>query len=340
LSQHRYDMVILGDEPAVVTVGQYVTEHPEDAAWIDEWFPVAREMHELIFCKAAFTEACQDAGVPTPRSRVCHSFEELTAAADEVGYPLAVKTSLGFGGNGVIRVNDPRELHNAYEKLRHRAPLVAQEFVAGRIGTTQMVLDRGKVLYWMPTFVTKCCPEPYGPSCVRVFLDENDLAQMKPIVENVAKMTNFRGMCGIDWIQRKDGTFAILELNPRPTPAMELGRFAGVDCGEAVLALLNGKPVQLSPERVSGRNKTVYLFPQHVTRCLRYHKYRDLIYWLPFAATHDIPWNEPTIMASNIWRLMKLGTRLTLKNVTPWARYERPAILPEIVEPDEAAIGV
>jgi predicted ATP-grasp superfamily ATP-dependent carboligase len=251
-----------------------------------------------------------------------------------------VKTSLGFGGNGVIRVNNPRELHTAFEKFRHRTPLVVQEFVAGRIGTTQMVLDHGKVLYWMPTFVTKCCPEPYGPSCVRVFLDETDLAQMKPIVENVAKMTNFRGMCGIDWIQRKDGSFAVLELNPRPTPAMELGRFAGVDCGEAVQALLTGKNVRLTPEPVTGRKKTVYLFPQHVQRCLCYHKYRDLRFWLPFAATHDIPWCEPKLMASSLWRLMKLATRIMFQNVTPWATYERPPILPEIVEPDEAAVSV
>lgn len=340
LEKNQYDAVFLGDEPTVVTIGQYAAEHPEDSQWIDTWFPVSREIQPLIFCKASFTEACAKAGVPVPRSRTCHTFDELTEAADYVGYPLALKTSVGFGGNGVMRVNNPRELHAAYEKFRQRAPLVVQEFVAGRIGTTQMVLNRGQVLYWMPSYVTKCCPEPYGPSCVRVFLDQPDLNAMQKIVQGVATLTNFYGMAGIDWIQRPDGSFAILEMNPRPTPAMELGRFAGSSCADALKSLLLGGPPAANPQPVNGRRKTVYMFPQHIQRCLCYHKYRDLRHWLPFAATHDIPWCEPKLLASHTWRLIKLAFRLAYQKASPWSTYERPAILPELVDADDAAVGV
>jgi hypothetical protein len=325
LAKHQYDMVILGDEPAVVTVSHWAAKNPDDCAWIDSWFPIDRRNGvDLVVSKAAFTDACQTAGLPVPRSITCHNYDQLSDAADEVGYPLALKTANGFGGNGVIRVNNARELPDAYDRLKHRAPLVIQEFVAGRIGTTQLVLDRGRVLYWMPTFVTKCCPEPYGPSCVRVFLDEKDLAAMRPIVEGVAKMTNFRGICGIDWIQRPDGSFVLLELNPRPTPAMELGRFAGVDCGKAVRSLLLGGAAAIDPQPVSGKRKTVYLFPQHVQRSLCYHKYSDLLYWLPFVAAHDVPWCEPRLMASYSWRLLRLASRIMWQKVTPWVQYKRP----------------
>jgi len=318
LAHHHYDMVVLGDDPAFVSVAEAAAKET-DASWIDGWFPVERKVGlEPTYSKTAFNEACDQAGLPIPRSHVCNTFDETTAAALEVGYPLVLKTAVGLGGNGVIKVNRPADLRAAFEKLKQRTPLVVQEFIVGKLGTTQLVLDQGKVLYWLPSYVLKCCPEPFGPSCVRQFFEQPDLDLMEPIVRGVAKMTNFRGMCGIDWIQRDDGSFAILEFNPRPTPAMEMGRFAGADSAMALKSLLTGEPVAESPKVVTGRRRTVYMFPQHMVRSLRYREYGEFRHWIPFMATHEIPWCEPMLLAASAWQVLKIARRHLAKALLPW----------------------
>ena len=44
------------------------------------------------------------------RSRICHSLEEVMAAADELGYPVVVRPSFTMGGVGSGLAHDPEEL--------------------------------------------------------------------------------------------------------------------------------------------------------------------------------------------------------------------------------------
>jgi hypothetical protein len=314
LVRHTYTWVIIGDDPTLVAIAQSAAKDGGD--WIDGWFPVDRtKCLEMIFSKSKFAEVCPQFDVPIPHSRICNSFEEVDRAAREIGFPVMLKTAIGSAGNGVLRIERMEDLSPAYKEFEHRLPLVVQEFVVGKIGSTQMFLDRGEVRYWMPSYKAMCFPEPFGPSCVREFLDEQGIRQMEPIVHAVARMTGFRGMCAVDWIQRADGTFALLEFNPRPTPLMLLGRFGGTDCSEAVGAFLQGGAVALRPNLVKPSRRMVYMFPQHPTRCLRYNEFSGLLHWLPFVSRKDIPWHEPVLLMADLWSLTQLGFRKLRKAV-------------------------
>jgi succinyl-CoA synthetase beta subunit len=62
-----------------------------------------------------------DAGVPTPKSGLASTVEEAVAAADEVGYPCAVKAQVQVGGRGkaggIELVDDEAELREAAERI-------------------------------------------------------------------------------------------------------------------------------------------------------------------------------------------------------------------------------
>ena len=62
-----------------------------------------------------------DAGIPTPRSRLATSGEEVTEAVEEIGFPAAIKAQVQVGGRGkaggIKIVNDVPEARNAAEDV-------------------------------------------------------------------------------------------------------------------------------------------------------------------------------------------------------------------------------
>ncbi|WP_035724436.1 cyanophycin synthetase [Fodinicurvata fenggangensis] len=74
-----------------------------------------------------------DAGIPVPAGRICYSIEEALEAANDIGYPLAVKPLVGNHGRGVTtNINDEDELREAYQAatLRHDS-VVVEQFIRG-----------------------------------------------------------------------------------------------------------------------------------------------------------------------------------------------------------------
>jgi predicted ATP-grasp superfamily ATP-dependent carboligase len=328
LSRHTYAWVVIGDDPTLVAIAQSAGKDGGD--WIDGWFPVDRQQClEMIFSKSLFAEACPKFDVPIPHSRICHSFEEVDRAAREIGFPIMLKTAIGSAGNGVQRIDKPEDLPEAYDTFKHRTPLVIQEFVVGQIGSTQMMFDRGRPICWVPAYKAVCFPEPFGPSCVRELLDQQGVDAMKPIVANVGRMTNFHGMCGIDWIRRADGSFAILEFNPRPTSTIHLGRLMGADCAVALKAMFAGQYNPQVPAECKPSHRRVYMFPQHPQRCLRYAEYRQLIHWLPGAGVRDIPWQEPILLMADLWSLTQIAFKKLKKAIFRiGGKPKQPAVTP------------
>ena len=66
-------------------------------------------------------EVFADAGIPTPRSQLAASVEEAVAAAEEVGYPVAIKAQVQVGGRGkaggIVLADDEGEAREAAEDI-------------------------------------------------------------------------------------------------------------------------------------------------------------------------------------------------------------------------------
>jgi acetyl-CoA carboxylase, biotin carboxylase subunit len=91
-------------------------------------FPAACEGHGLTFVgprsetissmgnKLAAREIATGAGVPiVPGSPHIARFEDATAAAEEIGFPLLIKAAAGGGGRGIRVVREPDQLRASFE---------------------------------------------------------------------------------------------------------------------------------------------------------------------------------------------------------------------------------
>ena len=83
-----------------------------------------------------------DAGIPVPDSALASTVEEAVDAAEEIGYPVAIKAQVQVGGRGkaggielVENADEAREAADPYLRLDG-------DGVADRLGRVDCLLDR------------------------------------------------------------------------------------------------------------------------------------------------------------------------------------------------------
>src|SRR5438270_409623 len=100
--------------------------------------PLAPEAANLAVSRQRQRERLADAGVPQPRSIVCRSVVEVTAAAEELGYPVVIEVPDRTGERGVGLARDRKAVAeaaaDALAESRDEYCLV-EELVGGRIVT-------------------------------------------------------------------------------------------------------------------------------------------------------------------------------------------------------------
>ncbi|MDQ2744352.1 MAG: acetyl-CoA carboxylase biotin carboxylase subunit [Chloroflexota bacterium] len=105
----------------------FLAENPAFARAVVEagltWIGPSGEVIALLGDKVAAKELAHQAGVPIIPGYYGReqSIRQMTAAADEIGYPIMLKAAAGGGGKGMRIVNDPAEMAPALEAARREA---------------------------------------------------------------------------------------------------------------------------------------------------------------------------------------------------------------------------
>ncbi|MFE7525296.1 ATP-grasp domain-containing protein [Kitasatospora sp. NPDC057542] len=124
----------------------------------------------IVACrdKAATRSVLTAAGVPQPASHTVSTVAEALAAADRIGYPVIIKPRSMAGSCGVMRVDDPQQLTEAFAGAdgdflglpRHERNVLVEEFLTGPEISVDAVIHDGEVT---PTVLARkrLGPEPY-----------------------------------------------------------------------------------------------------------------------------------------------------------------------------------
>jgi len=280
-----------------------------DPALLERWQPAARDslVREFYSSKSGLEPARQAWHLPIPFSQTCSTLDEILNFGAGAGWPLIVKPPVGSGGDGVIKFSSPQAAAAGVAKLCF--PVVAQQFIHGRSGTTEMLCSAGRPLAWLASHVTKTDCGQFGPSTARLFAG---LPRMQPLVEEVARHTRFDGFCGFDWVEEKNtGKYYLVEFHPRASQGFRYGRFCGVDFSQAVGAWLRGNTQNFAPlTQLPGTSVAAHAFTSDFFRCLRQRDWHGLKAWLPgSSACHDVFWDDTPLFTAwamqRCWRLFK-----------------------------------
>jgi acetyl-CoA carboxylase, biotin carboxylase subunit len=219
-----------------------------------------RAMGSKTAARAAATAAgvtvVPGTGTPLP---VSCPFEDVAAAARDVGYPLMLKAVAGGGGKGMRLVTEEGELPGALRAARSEAQssfgdgsvYLERRLERPRHIEVQLLGDRhGTVL----PFVERECSIQRRHQKV---LEESPSTAVTPdqrralaeAAARVARQVGYTNAGTIEFLLDTDGRFYFLEMNTRlqvEHPVTEM--VTGVDLVEWQLRIAEGEPLTLDPE--------------------------------------------------------------------------------------------
>jgi hypothetical protein len=278
----------------------------------------APESFPFVYERASFMRAAEEEGVRVPKSSPIADVAELRRWTSQMGFPVVLKADGTSGGDGVRVVRTLEEAEKAFRVLqappllaraakralvnrdktlvwpsilRRRYAVSAQSFVNGHEATSMVACWNGTVLAGLHFEVLK---KRYaaGPATVMRLVDNAD---MVTTVEKMVRRLKLSGLHGFDFmLEARTGHAYLIEINPRTTQVGHLAFGPGRDLAAALVAALTGSAVQA---RTRMENETVALFPQEWTR--------DATSDFVRSAYHDVPWEEPELLAACIRQAQK-----------------------------------
>ncbi|MBW3620514.1 MAG: acetyl-CoA carboxylase biotin carboxylase subunit [Actinobacteria bacterium] len=220
----------------------------------------------LMGDKAAAKRELEAAGVPVVPGRHGDGLTDadLTAAADEIGYPVLVKAVAGGGGKGMRAVERPGELADALAAARRESRnafgddrLIIEKLVAGpRHVEVQVFGDtHGHVVHVLERECSvqrrhqKIVEETPSPA-----VDDELRARMGAAAVRAAEAVDYVGAGTVEFLLADDGDFYFLEMNTRlqvEHPVTEL--VTGLDLVELQLRVAAGEPLGLDQDDIRPR---------------------------------------------------------------------------------------
>lgn len=247
--RHRIDLVMAGDHDSEWSL---VRARPRIEAPV---FAMPTVVGLAQFTdKRRFYDACEDIGIPVPRSVFASRKQDLAPERLAVtpGYPLIVKPTNWGGSTGVVLVSSPQELRRKVleEASYVYEPLVAQAFVPG-IDVSYNVMGLDGVAYQASVHTRE-------GNEIR-FLDHPSILALG---ERFVAATGLNGVACLDARVAPDGRIAFLECNARIWSSICNACWCGTNYVETGVRHALGQP--LPPEMpLAGRSVAS---PAHLLR--------------------------------------------------------------------------
>ncbi|HET7499593.1 MAG TPA: ATP-grasp domain-containing protein [Kofleriaceae bacterium] len=271
--------------------------------WAERIYPqVAEWQRRLLRDKYALSEYLAARGVAVPRQQRLVPGVDPAAIACELGLPLVVKGATGAGGDRVWIVETVAELAGAMRRARRAGGAWGvQELVEGPTVLFGGVFHDGSPLRIYAGNKLEQHPRRTGPAIRMRSIDDPALVELGT---RILRELRWTGLASVDFIRRRDGSYAFLEVNPRLWGSVAAARPAGVDLFAPFAELLAGELP--APDLAFTAGRDVRIFPRYLL---------SPAYWCPGGlarAVRDLlgdqgrPWCKPGFLRHLACRLYQL----------------------------------
>jgi len=275
-------LVIPADEQAVALLHHAVWGGCHDVVdqrlrdlLLDSLAPVDR-LSTMLF-KHVTIELARAIGVNVPAGGIASTEADAIALADRLGYPVYVKRSFGWAGDGVAACADAQGVARGFAACSMPRPgqfkawmreafgrdwypavpeVDIQAAVAGKPAFYCALAWNGRMVGGFAGEALRTAGDN-GPST------EVRLGPNRAMAQTCAAMIDVmecNGWIGFDFMVEADGTPVMIECNPRPVQVCHLGASIGVDLGAALAELLRGGDVPEVPLEAT-KTQDFVLFP-------------------------------------------------------------------------------
>lgn len=202
------------------------------------------KIYSLASDKTRLLDFCKMNNLPHPRTMLINNnFEEL---AEYVGFPSLVKPNHAAGARGISLVNSLEELKKVAEStIKEYGDCALQEFIDGRDYYYNVMLYRTREGTWANYAITKIIryyPINGGSSCF-CYTIENEV--LLNICKEVLEKLNWIGFADFDVLEKSEGEYKIIEINPRIPASVKAAAVSGVNFAEIIVCDLCGDSIPI-----------------------------------------------------------------------------------------------
>ena len=234
------------------------------------WIGPPAEAIEAMGSKIAARERMRAAGVPVVPGTITHATgtADVLAAAEEIGYPIAVKASAGGGGKGLRVARSPDEVERAYETAVREgeayfadpAVYVERYLVDPRHVEVQILADaHGNVVHLGERDCTiqrrhqKLVEETPSPA-----VGPELRAYIGALAIDAARAVDYRSAGTIEGLLTADGEYFFLEMNTRVQVEHTVTEaVTGIDIVREQILIAAGNPLSIAQDDVEIRGHAI-----------------------------------------------------------------------------------
>ena len=212
------------------------------------------EVVDICFDKFKTARWVESVGLKVPKTYVCPDDAKAALESGEISFPLFLKPRWGSGSIGLEEVGDTEELDICYKLLVKRikktilaTASVGHEYVIiqEKLPGCEYGLDVMNDLAgnFVGVSVKKKLAMRAGETDKAVTVD---LPEVRELGETIGRELGQTGILDVDIMQRSNGDYCVLEMNPRFGGGFPFSYEAGVNYPKAIIGWLNGKRIDRS----------------------------------------------------------------------------------------------
>ncbi len=189
----------------------------------------AREIVLRTGDKLAFANFLREIGVPGPATM------PYSASIAVERFPVYLKPQRGSGSVGTSRVES---VHSLHEAARGRRGLIVQEAIDGTEFTVDcFAASPGRVVAAVPR----------ERIAIKAGVSVKGRTYRHPLIEKIAReiveKSGLTGPANVQGMLRADGSFSIIEMNPRFSGTLALTTAAGINFASLLIDTIEGRPI-------------------------------------------------------------------------------------------------
>ncbi len=244
--------------------------------------------------KTLICPAAEAAGIRVPPYIVVALPSEAESFIALHGWPIVLKRSHTSAGAGVAICANQDALQREFARLINEGTLelndsdlrrlLVQAYVPGRTRYFAGTAWQGSLICGYA--VDKLEGEPRGPASVVRYFHSPELQES---ASRLARAFGISGIFAPEYIiHEQTGAPYLIEINRRVTPGTHRGELINVSTGAALLAAVEGKPLNTRARLDDGEERIFVSFPHEWLRDPESKYLRDY--------PVDVPWDEPALI--------------------------------------------
>jgi len=183
--------------------------------------------------KSKLMEFCQEHNIPHPRTMpIKDNYNELST---RIGFPSLVKPGISAGSRGIKLVHNIEELREATrETIAQYGDCSLQEFIPSNHYYNAMLYRTADGTYSNHTItkITRYYPIKGGSSSFCTSIENEAILE---ICKKTLDKLGWIGFADFDILEKGDGDYRIIEINPRIPASVHAAYISGVHFGEIIV---------------------------------------------------------------------------------------------------------